>query len=79
MATYFSVLAWRIPMDREAWWAIVHGVTKSGTRQKQLSTAQLYVYMVQKVKRESRSVVSDYATPWTIQSMEYSTPEYWSG
>ena len=79
MATYFSVLAWRIPMDREAWRATVHGVTKSGTRQKQLSTAQLYVYMVQKVESESRSVVSDYATPWTIQSTEYSRPEYWSG
>ena len=26
------------PMDREAWWATVHGVTKSQTRLKQLST-----------------------------------------
>ena len=25
------------PMDREAWWATVHKVTKSHTRQKQLS------------------------------------------
>ena len=24
MATHSSVLAWRIPMDRGAWWAIVH-------------------------------------------------------
>ena len=29
MATHSSILAWRIPMDRGAWWAIVHGVTKS--------------------------------------------------
>ena len=28
MATYSSIFAWRIPMDREAWRAIVHGVTK---------------------------------------------------
>ena len=28
---------------------------------------------------ESCSVVSDSATPWTIQSMEFSRPEYWSG
>ena len=31
MATHSSILAWRIPMDRGAWWAIVHGVTKSQT------------------------------------------------
>ena len=29
MATHSSILAWRIPMDRGAWWAIVHGVSKS--------------------------------------------------
>ena len=32
MATHSSILAWRIPMDREAWRATVHGVTKSQTR-----------------------------------------------
>ena len=26
MATHSSILAWRIPMDREAWQATVHGV-----------------------------------------------------
>ena len=31
-ATHSRILAWRIPMDRGAWWAIVHGVTKSQTR-----------------------------------------------
>ena len=31
MATHSSILAWRIPMDRGAWWAIVHGVSKSWT------------------------------------------------
>ena len=28
---------------------------------------------------ESHLVMSDSATPWTIQSMEFSRPEYWSG
>ena len=28
MATHSSILAWRIPMDRGAWWATVPGVTK---------------------------------------------------
>ena len=32
MATHSSILAWRIPMDREAWWATVHGVTKGQTQ-----------------------------------------------
>ena len=31
MATYSSFLAWRIPMDRGAWRATVHGVAKSWT------------------------------------------------
>ena len=28
-ATHSSILAWRIPMDRGALWATVHGVKKS--------------------------------------------------
>ena len=31
MATHSSILAWRISMDRGAWWATVHSVTKSQT------------------------------------------------
>ena len=27
-----SILAWRIPMDRRAWWSTVHGVAKSQTQ-----------------------------------------------
>ena len=30
-ATLSSILAWRNPMDGGAWWATVHGVTKSQT------------------------------------------------
>ena len=33
MATHYSILTWRIPMDRGAWWATVYGVTKSWTQQ----------------------------------------------
>ena len=29
MATHSSILAWRIPMDRGAWWAAVHVVAKN--------------------------------------------------
>ena len=37
MATHSSILAWRSPMDRGAWWATDRGVPKSRT---QLSTEQ---------------------------------------
>jgi len=32
MATHSSILAWRIPMDRTAWWATVHGVARIRTQ-----------------------------------------------
>ena len=32
MATYSSILAWRIPMDRGGWRATVHAVAKSRAR-----------------------------------------------
>ena len=38
LATHSSILPWRIPIDRGARWAGVHGVTKSWI---QLSTAQV--------------------------------------
>ena len=39
MATHSSILAWRIPMDRGAWWATAHVVTELDTTE-QLNTAQ---------------------------------------
>ena len=32
MAAQSSILAWRIPMDRRAWWATVHRVAESWTQ-----------------------------------------------
>ena len=26
VATHSSILAWRVPTDRRAWWAAVHGI-----------------------------------------------------
>ena len=42
MATHCSILAWRIPMDRGAWRATVHGVAESQTR---LSTTQQPIHI----------------------------------
>jgi len=37
MAAHSSTLAWRVPMDRGAWRAAVHGVAHSRTRLQQHS------------------------------------------
>ena len=42
IATHSSFLAWRIPMDREAWQATVYGAAKSQTQLKQLSASTAY-------------------------------------
>ena len=39
MATHSNILAWRIPMERRAWQATLHGVAESDMTE-QLSTAQ---------------------------------------
>ena len=40
MATHSSILAWRMPMDKGAWWATVHRAAKSRTL---LSTEHIHV------------------------------------
>ena len=37
MATYSSILSWRIPMDRGAWWVTVHGGRRESDTTEQLS------------------------------------------
>jgi len=39
MAAHSNILAWRIPIDRGACWAMIHGVAKSQTQVKGFSTA----------------------------------------
>ena len=45
MATRSSILAWRIPMDRRAWRATVHGVVKSQTWLKGQSMSMCIMYV----------------------------------
>ena len=42
LATDSSILAWRIPMDRGAWQAAVHRITKSGTPLSDSSTLNFH-------------------------------------
>ena len=41
MATHSSILAWRIPLDRGAWQAIVHGAAEESDTTKRLSPCKL--------------------------------------
>ena len=45
MATHFSILAWRIPMDRRTWRAAVHRVVQNWPRLKQLSTHAMHTIL----------------------------------
>ena len=47
MAPHFSILAWRISMDRQTQWATVLGVTKSDTAEL-LSTAHIQFSKISK-------------------------------
>ena len=46
MATHYNILAWKIPMDREAWRATVHGVAKSWTHQEAKCKAHMEVHIL---------------------------------
>ena len=46
MATHCSIRAWRIPTNRGAWWATVHGAAESYMTE-QLST--LYILFLKQV------------------------------
>ena len=51
MATHPSILAWRNPMDRGAWWAPVSGVARSQIQLKCLSTAFIITNFLKKKKK----------------------------
>ena len=69
LATHSSILAWRMP-----WTVPTTGSQRVGESD---TTEQLHCHF--QVKWKSLSHVQFFATPWTIQSMEFSRPESWNG
>ena len=60
MATHSSILAWRIPMDRGAWWATVHGSQRVGHDEgTKHSTAQKGPSAAAKVFKRSGSLLGE--------------------
>ena len=55
MAPHSSTLAWKNPMDGGAWWATVHGVTKSRTR---LSNKLLLAHISEKAMATHSGVLA---------------------
>ena len=63
MATHSSILAWKNPMDRGAWWATVHGVTKSRTRLSDF-TFTFHFHALEKEMATHSSILA-WKIPWT--------------
>ena len=63
MATHFSTLAWKNPMNRGAWWATVHGVATSWTRLREL-TFTFHFHALEKEMATCSSVLA-----WRIPGM----------
>ena len=63
MATHSSILPWRIPMDRGAWWATVPGVPKGETRMNRLST---HAQCVTEKKNKQPKIRELGFTQWTF-------------
>ena len=54
MPIHSSILAWRNPTTREAWWATVHGVAKNWTRLNDYT----FTFTIKML------AISDFCAPW---------------
>ena len=63
MVTHSSILSWRIPMVKGAWWPPVHGVAKSRTRlsdQAQHSMLQIIFSLEMKSSKKKKNLTKMY-------------------
>ena len=56
MATHSSILARRIPVDRGAWWATVHGIAKSWTQLSNFSFFHSFYFTGPKIKEDTGGI-----------------------
>ena len=54
MAIHSSILAWRIPMDRGAWWVTVNRVAKRWTRLRDLACTRVYLLALFETPQRTR-------------------------
>ena len=86
-STAMSVSKLQETVKSRGTWATVHGSQRTPwlsnwTKNKWSSLSSLLHHSFSPFlqgKWKSLSCVQLFATPWTIQSMEFSKPEYWSG
>ena len=71
MATHSSVLAWRIPGTRGAWWAAVYGVAHSWTQLKRLSSSSREAWraVIHGIAK-SRTRLSDFPFTFHFHALE---------
>ena len=74
MATHFSILAWRIPVDRGAWWATIPGITKSRTW---LSDSNTHIYCDKVEKAGFFSLLKKMSRSWDLLKFTSRIGTFW--
>ena len=74
MATDSSVLSWRIPTDREAWQAIVHGVTESDMTEQEAQHSTSVLLACNQYKNGEQDSLLHFSSSVQFSSVAQSCP-----
>ena len=79
MAAHSSILAWRISIDKGAWWVTVHRVAKSQTWLKQLSTQALPSKLCLNIQVPDQGITCYFHSkfPWQVNEFIYLLKSFW--